>query len=324
MEFLNQINAVLPQNVIIILLTVLLFSLFGLTYAIGYFLGSRRYKFYRNQEGVSFTVTRYLIGLIPIYKKTYKGLKHIEVEDYIYTDEGTRYDCARLYAHLKSGENIHLKKLTTYSNERNIKKIAADIETLIQSRKRDALIIHNCRIQSFVLAFFGYTLGVPFLIGFLWMIGYAALPSIEAYLSQQDLSGHIEQNNNNNPDVHLADSSHNVSDLPSNFPIIDDTVITKINFKNKDNTWEVWLDANNYEPIKLHEVIKQAVQAKGWETSRTEDFPSYDNEGNAKPDSGYIFYLRNAEHTLEGDVIITKGINGLVGIISVPVKPEVI
>lgn len=104
MEFFNQLNAVLPLNIIIILLSVLLFPLLVLTYAIGYFLGSRRYKFYRNQKGVGFTVTRYLIGLIPIYKKTYKGLKSIEVEDYIYTDEGTTNDCARIYAHLKSGK----------------------------------------------------------------------------------------------------------------------------------------------------------------------------------------------------------------------------
>ena len=63
---------------------------------------------------LDFTVTRYLIGLIPIYKKTYKGLKYIEVENYTETDEGVTTDHASIYAYLNSGKKIYLKKLTVY------------------------------------------------------------------------------------------------------------------------------------------------------------------------------------------------------------------
>lgn len=191
----------------------------------------------------------------------------------------------------------------------------------MHSRKQNTFIIHNCRTQSFVMALAGYTLGIPFLIGLLWAIGAAALPSIEAYLSKQDLSAYIDQNNNNESVLYPADSSHSVSDLPSNFPIIDDTVIIQINFKNEENQWEVWLDAHNYDKIELNKAIKEQLHTKGWETSRTEDFPSSDRDGNAKSESGYIFYMRNSDHTLEGDVIITKGPNGLTSVISVPVQP---
>lgn len=306
---------------IIIIVGVLLFLFFSISYVIGYLLGSRRYTFYRDWIDVNFTVTRYLLGLIPIHKKTYKGLKNIEIENYIETDEGRRYDRARIYAYLKSGKTVELKKLTVYNREKEIREIATNIETLLHSRQQDALIIHNCRMQSLLAGILGYTLGTSSLLVLLFPLGAIGLdffaPSIETYLSKQEWPADSEHRKES--EVYSAPPDYSASDLPSTFPIIDDTVITQIQFKNENNTWEVWLDANNYEPIKLHQGIKQAVHDKGWQTSRTEVFPSYDSDGNAKPDSGYIFYLRNAEHTLEGDVIITEGINGLVGIISVPV-----
>ena len=63
---IEQLNAALPQNLIILLVSVLLFSFFSISYVIGYFLGSRRYTFYRDWMALDFTVTRYLIGFFPI------------------------------------------------------------------------------------------------------------------------------------------------------------------------------------------------------------------------------------------------------------------
>lgn len=308
-------------------MSVLLFSFFSISYVIGYFLGSRRYTFYRDWMALDFTVTRYLIGLIPIYKKTYKGLKYIEVENYTETDEGVITDHASIYAYLNSGKKIYLKKLTVYSSEKEIKEIATNIGILITSRKSDALIIHNGRMQSFLLSIFGYTLGPSTLLVLLFPLAAVGLdvfaPSIETYLSKQDWPADSEQNSDNELEVYPADLNYSVSDLPNTFPIIDDTIITQIQFKSEDNTWEVWLNAASYEGNELAIVIKQALHAKGWQTSRIEDFPSYDREGNTKPESGYIFYLRNVEHTLEGSVIISKSDDDWISVISVPVPVPV-
>lgn len=321
-----QIISALPQHLIIKLLFVFLvvFVLFlVIIYIIGYFSSSRHYKFYRQWDGISVTVTRYFMGLFPIHKKTFAGLKQIEVEEYIqhYDDSSQTRDCARIYAILKpsnqSSKRMLLSRIAISSHESEVHKTACDIKNFIQSRQLNTLVMHNYRMGSFAIASFAYAVSIPFVLTYLWSFGAVSInflaPDINESLTQQAAIA------DNKSEVYSAPPIYSVSDLPATFPIIDNTIITQVQFNDANSTWVVWLDANSYDSIKLHEVIKNAVHAKGWQTSRTEDFPTYARQGNSEPDSGYIFYIRNAEHTLEGDVVITKGVNGLTSVISVPV-----
>lgn len=350
MEFFAQLTTDIPQNLldlIKILGFIILVLFLLLTAAIGYFLGSRRYKFRRDWRSLDVTVTRYLIGLLPIYRKTYKNITHIHLEDFLYRNDSDPIECAQIFAHLKSGKVIPLKKMFIYDNKSAIQHTADKIEALLGSMKPQVFIIHNCRAQSFLLSLFGYILGTSAIISLLWIGGSLGLSlfgsAINDYLSQQDSSAYNETyespidilySADNLPDsLAVDDASVNgvpVNNLPVNnlpvdnlpvddFPIIDNTVIIKIERNNQTDEHSVWLQTAHYDSLALAIAIRDALHDLGWETSPFTEFPSYDIDGNLRPESGHMFYLRHSAHTLEGHVMTHKSQKAWSAVISLPI-----
>lgn len=323
MAIFEQIIAALPQDVVLklqLILSVLLIVFILGIYIIGYFSSSRRYEFYRQMQDVGFTVTRYAMGLIPIYRKKYGGLKRLEVESYLDENEGVSRDCADVYAILSSGEKVLLKKLTLYNYEQEVKEIAHNIESIIHSRQPDTLIIHHCRKLSFVMGLLAFVLSLPWLLLCLWWLGGVLLKDLEPSINDS-LSLHSVLEDNK-PYQYPADPLYSISDLPDNFPIIDNTFITDIRLNNQDNDDVVWLKTNSYNSEELAYAIKEKLHTQGWETSRLKDFPSYNTDGTLKSEHGYEFYFRNSDHSIEGYVATYKSQGSWGANISIPAKPE--
>lgn len=319
MAIFEQIIAALPQEVVfklkLILATLLVLFLVAI-YVIGYFSSSRRYEFYRDTQGVGYSVTRYFLGLLPIHKKRYCGLKRLEVEDYLYKDEGVKRDCAELYAVLSSGDRLLLKKLTLHNYEQEVKEIARNIESIIHSRKPDSLIIHHCRKLSFVMGLLAFVLSLPWLLLCIWWLGEVLVKDLTPIISESLAEATILEDNK--PYVHPANPEFTISDLPNQFPIIDKTFITKVERSNQDNDDVVWLKTNSYNGIELTNAIKIKLQAQGWETSNISTFPSYDIEGNLKAVSGYDFYFRRSPSGAQGHVATNKSQGSWGAVISIP------
>ncbi len=346
-EFFQRLTTLLPMSIIITVIAVLVIIFLIFSYYTGILVGSRKYRFYHTKDGeLVLTVTYFLAGILPIAKKTYTGLKNTEIEYYSRTRAfSTDYDVtideqptnyARLYLHLHSGEKVLLKKLLVSPHPKEIEQIADNIQALIdndsQQAKQAELLINNCRGQSFIGSLLAYLLILPWIYSAVISVVIMVITSSSYMINQLKTtvdkhqgieniesveSVETRQNSNNNQG---KTKNYTESDLPAYIPKIENSKITQINFKTDNNRWEVWQKVKNDDFDKLVHTLKAKFAEKNWQSSQIQTFNSHDKDGKEIPNSGVIFYIRDYQQKIEGDVIITKEDSELSVVFSVPVR----
>ncbi len=343
MEFFQVLTTLLPMGIIITVVAVLVIIFLIFSYFTGILVGSRKYRFYRKKDGeLVVTVIYFLAGILPVKRDTYTGLKNTEIEyysrtrvfstDYDVTVDENPTNYARVYLYLHSGEKVLLKKLLVSPYPKKIEQIANNIQALIddngQQVRQDELLINNCRVQSFIGSLLAYLLILPWIYSAIISVAIMVITSSLYMINQlktkvdehQGIENTETEQDANEP---VAVKVYTGSDLPSYIPKFKNSEITKINLNSDNNHWEVWQDVhgddfNTMAELETH--LKKAFQDKGWHCTQTRDFNHHNDEGNEIPNSGLIFYIRDYQQKIEGDVVIMKKDGGFGVVFSVPVR----